>query len=251
MTGARGPRFRLGLLLWLAGMLGVAIITFTMLPRLLQEASLPAPALGDFTGEPRAERVPRWACGRGGRRARAASRASSARVRSRRRRGSARVRAQAAARARSRRWRSRRDVAHRRVSLCASCGRQGAGAIPASSPRPYPLRRYHRGAALAFAVHDAAGVAGVAIPATPGGCSTDCLRLARDPREHLIWCRVTCRPRFGAGRQAFDFHIMLLIIKRKPRIRRIFGYLFWRHGLEAAMIAHGTAHAVNYIAGRL
>jgi hypothetical protein len=31
----------------------------------------------------------------------------------------------------------------------------------------------------------------------------------------------------------------------------LFGYLFWRYGLEAAMIAHGTAHAVSYIASRL
>ena len=27
----------------------------------------------------------------------------------------------------------------------------------------------------------------------------------------------------------------------------LFGYLFWRYGLEAAMIAHGTAHLVNYV----
>jgi hypothetical protein len=28
-----------------------------------------------------------------------------------------------------------------------------------------------------------------------------------------------------------------------------FGYLFWRYGLEAAMIAHAAAHAVSYVAG--
>jgi len=27
----------------------------------------------------------------------------------------------------------------------------------------------------------------------------------------------------------------------------LFGYLFWRYGLEAAMIAHGVAHVVNYL----
>jgi hypothetical protein len=29
----------------------------------------------------------------------------------------------------------------------------------------------------------------------------------------------------------------------------LFGYLFWRYGLEAAMIAHATAHVVSYVAG--
>jgi hypothetical protein len=31
----------------------------------------------------------------------------------------------------------------------------------------------------------------------------------------------------------------------------LFGYLFWRYGLEAAMIAHATAHVVSYVAGLL
>lgn len=37
------PRLRLGLLLWLAGMLGVVVITATVLPQLLAEVTLPAP----------------------------------------------------------------------------------------------------------------------------------------------------------------------------------------------------------------
>ena len=31
----------------------------------------------------------------------------------------------------------------------------------------------------------------------------------------------------------------------------LFGYLFWRYGLEAAMIAHAMAHLVSYVAGLL
>lgn len=31
----------------------------------------------------------------------------------------------------------------------------------------------------------------------------------------------------------------------------LFGYLYWRVGLEAAMIAHGTAHAVSYLFAQL
>ena len=37
------PRLRLGILLWLAGMLGVIVITFTVLPQLLRDLALPAP----------------------------------------------------------------------------------------------------------------------------------------------------------------------------------------------------------------
>jgi hypothetical protein len=39
----RMPRLRLSLLLWLAGMLGVVVITVTFLPQLLGEVTLPAP----------------------------------------------------------------------------------------------------------------------------------------------------------------------------------------------------------------
>jgi membrane protease YdiL (CAAX protease family) len=31
----------------------------------------------------------------------------------------------------------------------------------------------------------------------------------------------------------------------------LFGWLFWRRGLESAMVAHAMAHLVNYVAGRI
>ncbi|HEX5041575.1 MAG TPA: CPBP family intramembrane glutamic endopeptidase [Candidatus Polarisedimenticolaceae bacterium] len=31
----------------------------------------------------------------------------------------------------------------------------------------------------------------------------------------------------------------------------LFGWLYWRRGLESAMVAHATTHLVNYLAGRL
>ena len=40
---AKLPRLRLSLLLWLAGMLGVVVITVMVLPQLLGEVTLPAP----------------------------------------------------------------------------------------------------------------------------------------------------------------------------------------------------------------
>ncbi len=43
MIDASIPRLRLGLILWLAGMLGVVVITVTVLPRILELAAIPAP----------------------------------------------------------------------------------------------------------------------------------------------------------------------------------------------------------------
>ena len=43
LTAGGVPRLRLGLALWLAGMLGVVVVTTTVLPRLLADLELPAP----------------------------------------------------------------------------------------------------------------------------------------------------------------------------------------------------------------
>jgi membrane protease YdiL (CAAX protease family) len=43
LTAGAAPRLRLGLALWLAGMLGAVLVTTTVLPRLLAEVELPAP----------------------------------------------------------------------------------------------------------------------------------------------------------------------------------------------------------------
>jgi len=44
---------------------------------------------------------------------------------------------------------------------------------------------------------------------------------------------------------------VLFVIVANTAFGVLFGYLYWRYGLEAAMIAHGTAHVVGYIAGWL
>ena len=43
LTAGAAPRLHLGLALWLAGMLGVVVVTTTVLPRVLAEVELPAP----------------------------------------------------------------------------------------------------------------------------------------------------------------------------------------------------------------
>jgi len=45
--------------------------------------------------------------------------------------------------------------------------------------------------------------------------------------------------------------VVLFVVGVNAAFGVLFGYLFWRYGLEAAMIAHVTAHVVSYIAGLL
>ena len=44
---------------------------------------------------------------------------------------------------------------------------------------------------------------------------------------------------------------MLFVVGVNAAFGLLFGYLFTRYGLEAAILAHGTAHVVNYIADLL
>jgi membrane protease YdiL (CAAX protease family) len=45
--------------------------------------------------------------------------------------------------------------------------------------------------------------------------------------------------------------VVLFVVGVNIAFGVLFGYLFWRYGLEAAMIAHATAHVVSYVAGLL
>jgi membrane protease YdiL (CAAX protease family) len=45
--------------------------------------------------------------------------------------------------------------------------------------------------------------------------------------------------------------VVLFVVGVNAGFGMLFGYLFWRYGLESAMIAHGTAHMVSYAAGLL
>ena len=254
MTGARVPRFRLGLLLWLAGMLGVAVITFTMLPRLLQEASLPAPLP-----------APLWVIS-------LASLAQSAFLV-----GLAVGVGVALA----------PQVGLRAPAFeAAAAGRPLASAL---RPQLVPgLVAGVLGGMLLIAVfrYAPAAVAKVQEQFQPplfarilyGGITEELLlrwgfmtllvwlawrflqRRAGAPRTAYVWLAILVSALlFGAGHLPaasvlvgrLTTDIVLFVVGANAVFGVIFGYLFWRHGLEAAMIAHGTAHAVNYIAGRL
>jgi membrane protease YdiL (CAAX protease family) len=50
---------------------------------------------------------------------------------------------------------------------------------------------------------------------------------------------------------AMNVSVVAFVIGVNAAFGVLFGYLFWRHGLESAMIAHALAHAVSFLANLL
>jgi membrane protease YdiL (CAAX protease family) len=80
------------------------------------------------------------------------------------------------------------------------------------------------------------------------------------PRTVYIWLAIIASALlFGAGHLPAaaalvgkpSADIVVFVVVANTAFGVLFGYLFWRYGLEAAMIAHGMAHAVSYVAGLL
>ena len=78
------------------------------------------------------------------------------------------------------------------------------------------------------------------------------------PRAVYIWLAIVASALlFGAGHLPaaavlvgrLSVDIVVFVVGVNTAFGVLFGYLFWRHGLETAMIAHGTAHAVGYLIG--
>jgi len=76
------------------------------------------------------------------------------------------------------------------------------------------------------------------------------------PRPVYIWLAIVASALlFGAGHLPaasllvgeLTSEVVLFVVGGNTAFGLLFGHLFWRYGLEAAMIAHGTAHAMNYI----
>jgi membrane protease YdiL (CAAX protease family) len=47
---------------------------------------------------------------------------------------------------------------------------------------------------------------------------------------------------------AMDVSVVAFVISVNSAFGLLFGYLYWRHGLESAMIAHAMAHLVSFVA---
>lgn len=44
-----------------------------------------------------------------------------------------------------------------------------------------------------------------------------------------------------------DANVVAFVIGANTAFGLLFGYLFWRYGLESAMIAHASVHVVSYL----
>lgn len=76
------------------------------------------------------------------------------------------------------------------------------------------------------------------------------------PRPLYVWLAIVVSALlFGAGHlpaaamQAGELtlYVVLFIVGANAAFGMLFGYLYWRYGLEAAIIAHAFAHLVSYV----
>jgi hypothetical protein len=85
------------------------------------------------------------------------------------------------------------------------------------------------------------------------------LQQRRGPvRAGFVWLAMTVSAvMFAAGHLpaasvllgAMDAGVVAFVIGVNTAFGLLFGYLFWRYGLESAMIAHGLTHVVSFVAG--
>lgn len=245
------PRLRLGLLLWFAGMLGVVVITITALPQMLRQVTLPAPlwlislaslgqsgllvALAVWSGVALAAKV--------GLRAPAFEAAAAARS----------------------------IVSALRPELLPGVVGGALGGLGL-----FAIGGYASPAALAqveqrFSLPILARV-------LYGGVTEELLlrwglmtalvwvawrllqRRSGTPRAVFIWVAIVLSALlFGAGHLPaaailvgkLTAELVLFVVGVNAAFGMLFGYLYWRYGLEAAMIAHATAHVVSYLGGLL
>lgn len=241
------PRFRLALLIWLAGMLGVVVIVLTVLPQLLARTPLPAPlwviSLASLAQSALLVALASWA-------------------------GAAlapRLGLQAP------------------LFEAAACGRP---LWPALQPQLWPavLAGVAAGGLL-FAVGHFAPPALAAVQAnfSPpllarvlyGGITEEILlrwgvmsvllwlawrslqQRRGTPRPVIAWLAIILAALlFGIGHLpaaaaligTLDTAMVAYVVGANTVFGLLFGYLFWRHGLEAAMLAHAVAHVTNFLA---
>ncbi len=242
------PRLRLGLLLWTAGMLGAVVLTVRVLPRLLGELVLPAPmwviSLASLAQSALLVALAVWA---------GVSLAPAVGLRA-------------------------------PMFEAAVTARPLAQAL---RPQLLPgLLAGALGGAVLFVVGHFAPAALVKVQArfNPpllarvlyGGITEELLlrwglmtalvwlmwRVLQgrrgDPRMASVWFAIVVSALlFGAGHLPaaaallgeLTPNVAAFVVGANMAFGVLFGYLFWRHGLEAAMIAHATAHVVNYFAG--
>jgi membrane protease YdiL (CAAX protease family) len=245
------PRLRLGLLLWLAGMVGVVVITFTMLPQLLGELTLPAPlwmiSLASLAQSSVLLGLAVWA-----------GVALAPRV------GLGAPAFEAAVTGRS-------IASALRPQLVPGLVAGVLGGIGL-----FAVGGYASPAALAEVQQRfALPILGRVLY---GGITEEVLlrwglmtvlvwlawrflqRRTGTPRGAYVWLAIVVSALlFGAGHLPaaamlighLTTELVLFVIGLNAAFGVLFGWLYWRYGLEAAIIAHATAHLVSYAAGLL
>ena len=244
------PRFRLALVLWLAGMLGVVAITVTVLPQMLAEVPLPAPlwvvSLASFAQSAVLVALAAWT---------GVALAATVGLRA-------------------------------PAFEAAVTGRPIAAALK-SQLLPGIIAGL-LGGTLLFAVNRFAPTALAAVQerfSPPllarilyGGITEELLlrwgvmtalvwlawrflqHRRSAPRVRYVWLAIAVSAfLFGAGHLpaasalvgALDINVVAFVIGANAAFGLLFGYLFWRFGLESAIIAHALAHVVNYLASLL
>jgi hypothetical protein len=244
------PRLRLGLLLWLAGLPGVVAITGTVLPRLMHDVALPAPlwalaitsvaqsafflALAVWAGVTLAPTV--------GLRAPAFEAAAAGRP------------------------------------IAPALRPQGLPGLVAGVLGGMLLLALSRSAPAPFAEAQARLNAPLLARVLYGGVTEELLlrwgvmtalvwlawrflqRRRGAPRASHVWLAIAISAfLFGAGHLpvasalvgALDVRVAAFVTGANAAFGLLFGYLFWRWGLESAMIAHALAHVVSYLANLL
>ena len=245
------PRLRLGLLLWGAGMVGVVVVTFTVLPQLLNGLALPAPlwaitvaslvqssvllALAVWSGIVLAPKVSL--------RAPAFEAAVTAR--------------------------SIGEALRPQWLPALAAGAIGGAAL-------YAIGGYAAPAAIAEVQQRfSLPILGRVLY---GGITEELLlrwglmtvmvwlawrilqRGSGGPRAAHVWLAILASALlFGAGHLPaaavligrLTVEVVLFVVGVNSVFGVLFGYLFWRYGLEAAILAHATTHVVSHVAGLL
>jgi membrane protease YdiL (CAAX protease family) len=247
MTGAfRFPRLRFGLLLWAAGFVGVVSITVTLLPRMFETVTPPAPlwviSLASFAQSGLLLALAVWA---------GVALAPAVRLRA-----------------------PAFEAAVTGDAIAPALKSQLLPGLVSGVVGGMLLLGVRRSAPAALAEMQERLAPPLAARVLYGGLTEELLlrwgvmtalawlawrflqRRQGPIRRGFVWLAIAVSAiLFGVGHLpvasamlgGVDASVAAFVIGWNTAFGLLFGYLFWRYGLESAMIAHGLAHVVSYL----
>jgi membrane protease YdiL (CAAX protease family) len=245
------PRLRLGLLLWLAAMLGVVVVTVTMLPQLLGELTLPAPlwviSLASLAQSTVLVALAVWA-----------GVALAPRV------GLGAPAFEAAVTSRSIAAALRPQLLPGLVAgVVGGIGLFAIGGYASPAALAEVQQRFELpilGRVLYGGITEEVLLRWGLMTALVWLAWRFVQRRQGTPRATYVWLAIVVSALlFGAGHLPaaavligqLTAELVLFVVGVNAAFGMLFGWLYWRYGLEAAIIAHATAHLVSYLAGLL